>query len=1284
MAIAFVQATSANATTVSSLTTPAISSGLRHFFAAAVADGNRTISGTPVTDSLSNTWANSWVSNGGSSHGALYYVTNALGGSSHTFTFTPQGGTDQCAIAVAEFDGVTATGPLDGVSSAASAAAPHTSGSVSTSSSAQLLLGCGSSSNQSVHDPASSPGFFTDFAAIAGGGTNGLVASYAIVDETGQYTYQYGYAGGNEGCGIATFKGTSITYVQAKSVNGLASSITTPAMASTSGHFIAAVGQAFLATFSGSPITDSQSNTWANAWTLNSGVSGHSACYYAMNITGGASHTVTQTIASFGANGMALAVGEFSGIDTSSALDKVASASSSAEPQSSGSTATTSQANELLIGGGGQSHSGAIVPFSVLNGDWTDAVSLRHVVSGSIQGIILSYRIVPVSGAYSYAFADGVSIASAVGIATFKASDPTVNDPLRGVQGPLFYCELQTGSSTVSYSWVDQPINETTIQRLPQIVNISTLRRELSDDTGRLAINHGTVTLTDYDGAIATMIAAGSILRKQIDFYAIDDANRRLGGIPFRVGQYLITQYKRQSDFTVILTFEDRFGGDSLRDLLTKPLPVRKFDSSFNSTLPAALLGKGQPIPYGVLSDETSGYPTVQVWYTGDRDNATLGGTWYEGFIAGCATGLPISAWGWDGGTVGSDGTHFQVKLSSSVYDSDIAMPGQGSLWGFWSSTPYRVINGQRCMVMYLRAGSAVGEDFKAFATGNTVAASDDSHGVQPVPVHVNLSGIETVGDSTGSVITSLPRQWQHLITNFVEQNHHTDANWYDIPETENGTPYAVIDVGSVEQVKVQSEARVSGGVLGAFIIGFDLERVPLGDVLQRICLGGDFDMGIDRHGRAFVSMEDPTVNPVRDFTILDVLEGTYQVDRAWDRVVNSITFNTFKNLTQTNASVTLRPSSPPQPSTWLTGVRNYEDGTSVTTLGGDPAGRREMVYEDWVTRDVTLVIPNTVAAHKLSRFANGQILHQFETDLGGLDVELGDLFTITHDAGLLTTTRTVRCTAIECEPPDPFTKRWAVRLFGYEVGGASATALVTLSVSGGSGSGVYAVGATVAIVADPPPTGYAFSAWSGATVTSSTSSSTTIVMPAHSVYLRAVNVKLGAGILAISGAGAASFVGTSTASAGVLTIAGAGAAAFAGTYTTDGLQIAGAGAVTFVGVGGSAGALAATGVGTLSWLTRSSGQLAVTGVAAVAWNSGVAPGHLNVAWDASVSASVVGYIVQWGTTPGVYPNSRDAGNVLAYTITGLVGGTTYYVSVESYTASAYSGASSETSGVAS
>jgi uncharacterized membrane protein len=111
---------------------------------------------------------------------------------------------------------------------------------------------------------------------------------------------------------------------------------------------------------------------------------------------------------------------------------------------------------------------------------------------------------------------------------------------------------------------------------------------------------------------------------------------------------------------------------------------------------------------------------------------------------------------------------------------------------------------------------------------------------------------------------------------------------------------------------------------------------------------------------------------------------------------------------------------------------------------------------------------------------------------------------------------------------------------------------------------------------------------------------------------------------------------------------------------------------------------LAATGVGTLSWLTRSSGQLAVTGVAAVAWNSGVAPGHLNVAWDASVSASVVGYIVQWGTTPGVYPNSRDAGNVLAYTITGLVGGTTYYVSVESYTASAYSGASSETSGVAS
>jgi len=610
---------------------------------------------------------------------------------------------------------------------------------------------------------------------------------------------------------------------------------------------------------------------------------------------------------------------------------------------------------------------------------------------------------------------------------TPSATDPAAGDSLCGATNPLLYCILQTNSGSATYSWVDQPMNEAAVQRQPRIVNVSKLRREMSDWSRRMVINDGSVTLTDYDGAIRALIVANTIVRKQIDFYMIDEANWRIGGTPYRVNQSLITDYTVNADMTVTLSFEDRFGGDSLRDLLNRPLPFRTIDTTFNATLPTQMGGKGEPIPYGLLSDEAMGFPTVQVWYTGTRlmPDST---TWYEGLIAGCATSGPLSVWGADGVTVDANGDPLQVKLDPALYDTDIAMPGLGTVWsGFYGSTIYSVVNSRRYMLMYFKVGSVAGEAFKLFSTSN---------GSQGVPVHINMGGVEQTGDSTGSVIDSLPRQWQHLLTNFVEQNHVTDANWYAIPSTANASPYSIINATSVETAKTRSEVRRGGGYLGAFVVGHDLNRTTLGDWLQRICLGGDMDMFVDRHGRACLSMEDPTLTPVKAFTITNTMAGTYRTWKDRSKLANDITCFTFKNLTQTNASVTLRPSSPQQPTEWLTGKRDgvATDGTSITALGGDPVGRRTFHYEDWVTRDVLLTTTGSVQAHCLERSKNGPDFHQLETDLCGLDVELGNIFSVTHFSGLVATTRKVRCTAIELEVPDPFTKKWAVRLFGYDV----------------------------------------------------------------------------------------------------------------------------------------------------------------------------------------------------------------------------------------------------------
>jgi hypothetical protein len=61
-----------------------------------------------------------------------------------------------------------------------------------------------------------------------------------------------------------------------------------------------------------------------------------------------------------------------------------------------------------------------------------------------------------------------------------------------------------------------------------------------------------------------------------------------------------------------------------------------------------------------------------------------------------------------------------------------------------------------------------------------------------------------------------------------------------------------------------------------------------------------------------------------------------------------------------------------------------------------------------------------------------------------------------------------------------------------------------TLTVVGGSGSGAYAAGTVVPIVAGAAPSGDVFTDWTGATVANSTSSSTTLTMPAAATTVTA------------------------------------------------------------------------------------------------------------------------------------------------------------------------------------
>lgn len=68
----------------------------------------------------------------------------------------------------------------------------------------------------------------------------------------------------------------------------------------------------------------------------------------------------------------------------------------------------------------------------------------------------------------------------------------------------------------------------------------------------------------------------------------------------------------------------------------------------------------------------------------------------------------------------------------------------------------------------------------------------------------------------------------------------------------------------------------------------------------------------------------------------------------------------------------------------------------------------------------------------------------------------------------------------------------------------------------------------------------------------------------------------------------------------------------------------------------------------------------------------------VSLAWDASASSGVAGYRVYYGTAPGVYTGTVDAGPALSVTVAGLANGATYYFAAKAYNANTESEYSNE------
>lgn len=206
-------------------------------------------------------------------------------------------------------------------------------------------------------------------------------------------------------------------------------------------------------------VTDSKSNTYTKIANEQAGSSTLSM-WYAKNITGGASHTVTIAWNTGLVSQASFVAQEFSGCDTSSPLDRFTGATGSSTSPSSGATAATTTDAQLVVGG--VAYFGTAVTPSAGSG-YTNANSVAFTnASGSEES-----KVIALAAAQTATFTLSGSRDWSCGVATFKASGAVATLQQEGYG---FYNDNGSESTMTTLAAQDtviiQPISTNTIVRV--------------------------------------------------------------------------------------------------------------------------------------------------------------------------------------------------------------------------------------------------------------------------------------------------------------------------------------------------------------------------------------------------------------------------------------------------------------------------------------------------------------------------------------------------------------------------------------------------------------------------------------------------------------------------------------------------------------------------------------------------------------------------------------------------------------------------------------------------
>lgn len=598
-----------------------------------------------------------------------------------------------------------------------------------------------------------------------------------------------------------------------------------------------------------------------------------------------------------------------------------------------------------------------------------------------------------------------------------SGTNPAAGTALSTMTQPIAWVEVVAGGTT--YYWGKVAVNGPSFRIEPRVKSFGRLNRALSDGKGSFETGVLSLRLSDTDRTLRGLMNSAVLINQPISAYVADTTTIMAGSAARRVFHGVIRRFRPVSRLEFEIVAEDRFTFGTSAFAQEKKVPARLITSAISDQNPTdRVIDKPVPLIYGSCSDESETTPVgvVPCLYIASETPDEWDDNLHKFLVCGHAL-KNIQAVYLADYISGGDNPTTRIKAPASAYGDILFVPHQT---GWFGAGNYTDQNSERYTFIYGLDGHPA---IELARTGR-------------IPLLVNVCGIESTGDSTGTMLSNPARCFLHALNNKVAQE--ATANWLSILSL--GT-YTLFDTTAIEAVATICTAR---GYLCAGIIGEDYSQMNWRELGARFCSNFDFDWGVNRHGQiilAMVDYGDPYSSATTFTDQTHVLQDSLEIDPQHDEVENEVQYVYERNYAEALHAIVRtegsRPERDPYDGKWYSGLQRLSDEDVITDMGGRPMGLRQSKVQEYdLIRDSATA--DDVAARRLALRKLPRSLVTFAVTLkDGDGTELGDVIKLTHFQGVSSTGwtgRRLQVRRIE-DDLDAFTRTFTARdiedLFG-------------------------------------------------------------------------------------------------------------------------------------------------------------------------------------------------------------------------------------------------------------